>query len=204
MKNTPEYWDDRYRTGVGAGNGSRGRLYEFKLNTVQNIVDDFGIESVVDVGCGDGTQMMSLRVKKYTGLDISPTAIDIASRLSGKGRNYFIMNEDSTAKGKIADMAVSLDVVFHLPDDQYQAHIDLLFRLAKRYVLIYAPNHSGEGIRLASHMHFHEFVPDIKEKFGLDPILRIEQPYPVEGAPANNTSYCEFYLFDMKQEPREE
>ena len=32
--NTPKYWDDRYKTGLGAGNGSRGRLYEFKLRTV--------------------------------------------------------------------------------------------------------------------------------------------------------------------------
>lgn len=197
--NTPKYWDDRYKTGLGAGNGSRGRLYEFKLEQVQKIVDDYKVKSVVDVGCADGNQMMSLKVGKYTGLDISPVAISIAEGLSSESRTYSVIDAKSTAKSKIADMAISLDVIMHLPDDQYQAHLDLLFRLAKKYVLIYAPNMDGEGMRLASHMCFHEFVQDIKEVQGLEPILTIPNLYPVVGgAAANNTSYSEFYLFEKR------
>ena len=201
--NTPKYWDDRYKTGLGAGNGSRGRLYEFKLRTVQGIVDDYGIKSVVDLGCGDGTQMMSLKVDKYIGLDVSEVAIDAASALTSDKRAYMFINEDTTAKGQIVDMAMSLDVIFHLPDDQYKGHMDTLFRLAKKYVLIYAPDSDGKGIRLASHMQFHKFSEDVPK--GWKQVLHVPSEFPiVNGAATSDTSYCEFYLYEKKQSAKRE
>ena len=202
--NTPKYWNERYETGVGAGDGSRGILLHFKLAKVQEIVDKYKIKSVIDIGCGDGRQLSGLEVGKYIGLDISNSAIDKASAFTDKNREYFILNEDTTAKGDQADMAISLDVIQHLPDEQYEAHINLLFRLAKRYVLIYGPNRTGEGIKLASHMFFRKFVQDVVKKHKIEPILIINNDYPVEGDPKPGRSYSDFYLFDKKNGKREE
>lgn len=198
---TAKYWNERYKSGLGAGAGSRGRLYEFKLKTVQQFVDDLKVGSVLDLGCGDGSQLMSLNVKSYLGYDISDVAIDSASILATEARVYSKMTERAAARRSIADMAISLDVLLHLDEAAAKSHIKLLFHLAKRYVLIYAPNRTGEGIRLAGHMHFWEFVPHIKEEYGLDPGVVVKNDYPVTGGnPTGNTSYCDFYLFDMKQD----
>lgn len=202
--NTPQYWNDRYETGVGAGDGSRGQLLKFKVETVQSIVDKYKIKSVIDVGCGDGRQLSRLDVSKYIGLDISSSAIDKASSFTDKNREYFILNEDTTAKGEQADMAISLDVVMHLPYDQFLPHIATLFRIAKRYVLIYGPNRNGADIRLAPHMFFREFAADIEEKYKLKPIEVIRNAYPVEGEPKPGRSYSDFYLYDKKNGKREE
>ena len=90
-----------------------------------------------------------------------------------------------------------MDVLFHLDDEAAINHLQLLFHLSKRYVLIYAPNHSGEGLRLASHMHFREFLPIIKKKYKLKPAKVVKNKYLAStGAP--DTSYADFFLFDLK------
>lgn len=193
------YWDNRYKTGVGAGSGSRGRLYEFKLRTVQDIVDKYGVKSIVDVGCGDGGQMMGLKVEKYIGLDISIVAINSAQAYRSDKREYFPIDADSIATGKTCDMTISLDVIQHLEDDQFAAHMDLLFRLAKKYVLIYAPNHDGVGIRLADHMRFRFFHKYITENFkSARQEMLVLNEYPADARnPSSTTSFSDFYLYEI-------
>ena len=193
------YWDNRYKTGVGAGSGSRGPLYEFKLRTVQDIVDKYSVKSVVDVGCGDGGQMMGLKVESYMGLDISPVAIESAQSFASESRLYQVISAESTAEGKTSDMAISLDVIQHLEDDQFAVHMDLLFRLAKKYVLIYAPNHDGAGIKLADHMRFRFFHKYIAENFKSakhDMVVLNEYPANPQN-PSSITSFSDFYLYEI-------
>lgn len=205
----PSYWNARYKDGSAPGAGSRGRLKAFKLDTVQKIVTDYKIGSVVDVGCGDGAQLRELTVGQYRGIDPSEAAIDLAiASAIDAGKKvpqwmYHVMDEEALAAGRIADMAVSLDVLFHLPDAMYEPHLEILFGLAKKYVLIYAPNRCGDKLRLASHMFFREFVKDVKRMFGVEPILHIANPYPpVPGSSGNDTSYSDFYLFEVEKPKR--
>lgn len=202
----PEYWNARYEQGSAPGAGSRGRLKKYKLDTVQKIVEEYKIGSIVDVGCGDGAQLRDLVVGQYRGIDPSEAAIDQAIAASPRKAPdwiYHVMDEEALAKGRIADMSVSLDVLFHLPDSMYEPHLEILFGLAKKYVLIYSPNRSGKGLRLASHMFFREFVPDVKRMFGAEPILHIPPPFvPVPGSSGNNTSYSDFYLFEVEKPKR--
>lgn len=199
-----QYWNTRYAGGYGTGNGSKGRLKEFKLQSVQKIVDDYAVKSVVDVGCGDGSQLAGLKVAEYRGLDISDVAIGQASKLTNEHRIYSTMDEDAIAKSKVAELAVSLDVVSHLTDDEvFEAHIRLLFHLASKYVLIYGPNRTGEGLQLARHMKFREFVLWIEKNIkGAELIHEIPNRYPpaLRGNRfAGDTSFCDFYLFHMEQ-----
>lgn len=195
------YWDQRWGAGTGLGDGSRGRLAEFKLTTVQNMVDRLNVKSVVDVGCGDGSQLASLKVSGYRGLDISERAIEIASKHTEANRLYSVMDEDAIGAEEIADMSISLDVIIHLDTDALCSHLDLLFHLSRRYVLIYSANHTGDGLALASHMHFTEFVSCIEERYGLTPIEHVLNAYPAvfrKGRIQPGTSFCDFYLYDKK------
>lgn len=202
------YWDKRYEQGIGAGAGSKGRLAAFKLKAVQDIVDAYDIKSVADVGCGDGAQMRNLRVKQYRGFDVSEVAIDLATagaKIQPPDWMYQVMSEDAVSESGIVDMAMSIDVLFHLDETMYKRHLDMLFHLSRRYVLIYAPNHDGKGLELASHMFFREFVPTVKELFKLDPVLHVENefpPEPVKGRVKSDTSFADFYLFDLESKKR--
>lgn len=193
---TADFWDRRYASGIGPGGGSRGRLYEFKLKTVQDIVNRYGVKSVLDLGCGDGTQLQSLQVGHYRGIDISPVAIESASAFSNDTRFYQVMSEAAVSDGQVCDMAVSLDVLFHLDDDRAHDHIGMLFHLSRRYVLIYAPNRDKGDLRLADHMFFREFLPCVRDRFGLEPLETIQNPFPADHRFLQDTSFCNFYLFE--------
>ena len=205
--NNAEYWDHRYKKGIGPGSGSKGRLAAFKLKVVQDIVDTYKVKSIADVGCGDGSQLMALKVDEYKGFDVSNWAIAraiVAAGLRSKWE-YFEMDEEAVTEPNQADMAVSLDVIPFLDEKHFKRHLDMLFHLSRRYVLIYAPNRDAKGLRLASHMHFRQFVPVVKELFKLAPVFHVPNEHPAEqirGRIKPDTSFAEFYLFDMESKKR--
>ena len=70
-----QYWEDRYRRGGDSGSGSYGRLAAFKAEVLNDFVASREITSVVEFGCGDGAQLRRSRYPRYTGFDVSPTAV---------------------------------------------------------------------------------------------------------------------------------
>lgn len=204
------YWNGRYESGAGAGSGSRGRLAEFKLEVVQGLVDKYKVESVVDVGCGDGGQLSELSVKSYLGLDPSPVAVDKACLYrvdtDASSWEYEVFSEEIVMSGNAHDMAISLDVLMHLDEEAYRKHVEMLFHLSKRYVLIYAPNRLANGMKLAPHMFFREWVGEIKDHFGIDPIEHVPNKYPAKdnSSSRNDVSFSEFYLFDIPSKKKKD
>ena len=191
---TVQYWDERYRGSAGAGAGSKGNLYAFKLETVQRLVDKYKARSVVDYGCGDGHQLAGLKVKDYLGLDISSTAIKKAQERGGKVRKYKVMPCDLSECRR--DMAVSLDVIMHLPDGEFEEYMANLFDLAKKYVLIYAPNRLAERLRLEGHMHFRVYTDWIEANTDAKVLEHIKNRYPAK-EPGPAVSFSEFFLFEV-------
>ena len=57
FSNSVEWWERRYSSGGTSGEGSYGRLAEFKAEIVNKFVKENGIDSVVEFGCGDGKQL---------------------------------------------------------------------------------------------------------------------------------------------------
>lgn len=196
--NTLQYWDARYKDGTGVGAGSKGDLYAFKLETVQDLVKKYKVASVVDYGCGDGSQLAELKVKEYLGLDISREAI-LRAQASVEKHDFLVVHEDGKPidiEDCKRDMAVSLDVIPHLPGGEFEAYMENLFALAEKYVLIYAPNRAPDGLRLESHMHFRRFTDWIEANTEAEQIEHIENRYPAE-EPGPGVSYCEFFLFKL-------
>lgn len=77
---------------------------------------------VIEIGCGAGANLVELAradqgIKKLTGYDISPQAIDLAAKNSTERIQYFnkdLLKEDETA----TDLLMVIDVVEHV-DDYY-------------------------------------------------------------------------------------
>ena len=85
-KNSPfpgsaEYWDRRYRGGGNSGDGSYGGLADFKAEIINAFVAENRIDTVVELGCGDGNQLGLMDVPQYTGYDISKKAVEMCAKM---------------------------------------------------------------------------------------------------------------------------
>ena len=70
-------WEQRYLMGGNSGQGSYGVLAEFKAKIVNQFVEEFEVKSLVEFGCGDGSQLMLANYPRYVGLDVSQKAVSI-------------------------------------------------------------------------------------------------------------------------------
>ena len=71
-----DYWEVRYRDGGTSGAGSVGRLAAFKAATINGFVAANAIRSVIDLGCGDASQLALLELPAdYVGVDVSPSSL---------------------------------------------------------------------------------------------------------------------------------
>lgn len=174
------YWDRRYRDGRSSGAGSEGAEGAYKAAYISKFIADHQVQTVVDWGCGDGQVLELIKFPKgtsYTGVDVSQTIVDrMAARFP---QHRFIGPSDGHNYEDAYRMSMSMDVLFHLPDDHdYFEYLDHLFNSATRHVVIYATN-TPDG-KTARHVFRREFTPDIAERF-LDWELKTEEPPLHEG-----------------------
>jgi hypothetical protein len=150
-----EYWDRRYRNGFTSGSGSYGELSRFKAEVINRFVAEHSLHSVVEFGCGDGHQLSLSRYPKYLGLDVSRTAVDMcgAQFRSDPTKSFGLLSDKLDTR---ADLALSLDVIYHLVEDSaFESHMRGLFESAKRYVIIYSDN--AECLSNAGHVRHRCF-----------------------------------------------
>jgi len=77
--NTGDYWQQRYARGGNSGDGSYGKLADFKAEVLNEAVKELGITSVIEFGCGDGNQLTLANYPAYTGVDTS-----LETRIGGR------------------------------------------------------------------------------------------------------------------------
>lgn len=154
------YWDRRYREGRDSGAGSRGETGRAKAEHVNAVIAREDVRSVIDWGCGDGQVLAHITSNiDYVGVDVSPTILESVSR-QHPGRRFYL----DDAPGVVCDLALSMDVLFHFPEDgPYLAYLDRLFRSAGRLVLIYATDHDGG--QTARHVRWRHWTPDVAARF---------------------------------------
>jgi SAM-dependent methyltransferase len=191
------FWDQIYRTGGTSGTGSAGRLAQFKAEIVNGVVAKHRVDSVIELGCGDGSQLALMQYTQYFGLDTSVAAIErCTERFADDPTKQFVTYEPFSETQRLpgADLAVSLDVVYHLLEDAiYERYMRDLFAAGRRFVLIYssdtdAPSPWGE----VRHRRFTEWVERREPHWNL--AYRIPQRFPyVEGD--NETSWSDFSLY---------
>lgn len=179
MKNTAytpsSYWDRRYREGRSSGAGSEGNEGQYKADYVSDFIHNRNINSVIDWGCGDGQVLELIRLEdaQYKGVDVSATVLDrLAARFP---QHTFAEPQDVDDCRITAELGLSMDVLFHFPDDaDYLTYLDHLFGTAEKYVIIYSTNYAGG--RMARHVYRREFTPDVAERFPEWKLTAVETP----------------------------
>lgn len=142
FKGSANYWEERYAKGGNSGAGSYGRAAEWKAEIVNGWVLELDVTSVVDLGCGDGSQLGLAEYPRYLGLDRSSTAVRrCIERFRGDATKSFLRYDPddlSDPAGWLrADLALSMEVIFHLvEDDVFDDYMSRLFGSAERFVVI--------------------------------------------------------------------
>ena len=190
-----EFWINRYKRGENSGAGSYNNLAEFKADVINEFVSDNSIESIIELGCGDGNQIKYFKFPSYIGFDISPIAIEKCKEefKMDKSKHFFHMNQISNHK---ADLVFSLDVIYHLIEDEtYHQYMNQLFDLTNLYVIIYACD-IKDTHKYAPHIKtrkFTDWVINNKQDFQL--VEHIPNKYPLEEGKGSTTSFSDFYIY---------
>jgi SAM-dependent methyltransferase len=169
FRDSKRYWERRYQLAGDSGPGSYGALAEYKAKVLNRFVDEHTVTRVLEFGCGDGHQLSLARYPEYVGLDVAPSAIDRCLELFGADRtkSFFLYSSRhfSDHAGIFrADLVLSLDVLFHLiEDDIFEAYLRHLFAAAERYVIIYSSNDSRPDA--ARHVRHREFTGLVEQRF---------------------------------------
>lgn len=190
------YWERRYRSGGNSGAGSYSKFAEYKAAVINAFVAEHSIRSVIEFGCGDGNQLRLAVYRKYLGLDVSAAAIALCKSAFSSDRTKSFRTLQEYA-GDQAELGLSLDVVYHLiENDVFSRHIELLFRAATRYVIIYSSNtdrnsgHDGEHV---FHRRFTDYVATQIPEWRL--ARHIANKYPYTGNPLTG-SFADFYIYE--------
>ncbi len=167
FKDSSSYWEDRYARGGTSGAGSYGESARAKAEYLNAFVERHGVTTVLELGCGDGAQLELAAYPSYVGFDVSPTIIDkCRTRFHDDPAKEFALYEPegfaAALGGRRFDLALSLDVVYHLVEDEvYRAHIEHLFAHSTRYVIVYSTDVEVAGQGSAVHVRHRAVAADI-------------------------------------------
>lgn len=171
FRSSARYWDRRYRAGGTSGSGSYGADARFKAQVVNDKVARLRCQEVVELGCGDGNQVRLFDIPHYYGVDVAPRAVGNCKTLfEGDPTRVFLASDEFSARRgydipERFDCALSLDVIYHLvEDDVYRAHLSELFGLAPN-VIIYSSTQAVEPNLMAPHVRHRNFLEDVRRLF---------------------------------------
>jgi len=189
------YWEERYRSEGDSGVGSYGKFARFKADIINAFVGTHEVQSVIEFGCGDGNQLRLAKYPKYLGLDVSKTAISKCRRLYANDKSKaFVLRHNYD--GQRADLTLSLDVIYHLiEDDVFENYIRTLFAASNRYVIIYSSdsddNRGYEGTHI-KHRNFSSWVKQNLPEWKL--MKHVPNRYPYKGD-YKTGSFAEFFIY---------
>jgi len=186
------YWDRRYASGENSGDGSYGLSAEYKAAFLNRLIEERKICSAIEFGCGDGNQLALIQYPQYVGLDVSPRAVGFcARRFAQDPTKSFLLYGPHVFPAGIprAELALSLDVIYHLvEDDIYELYLRHLFGAATRFVVIYANNENSRSV--VPHVRPRRFVDDVTRDFGSRWMLTLEDKA--------DFSRCGFFVYEPR------
>jgi hypothetical protein len=194
--NSSSYWDSRYASGGNSGNGSFGELARFKAGVINDFVTEHRINSVIEFGCGDGNQLSLSKYPGYVGIDVSPTALQRCRQLfRGDATKRFLRYGEPGANGLQADLVLSLDVIYHLVEDEiYEKYMQDVFAAAARFVVIYSDNEEAPRDMLhVRHRKFSNWIDQNRPDWRLK--RHIPNKFPWE-AETERGSFADFWIYE--------
>jgi SAM-dependent methyltransferase len=154
------------------------------------------VQTVLEFGCGDGNQLRLGEYPSYLGIDVSRTAIRLSTEaFSHDPSKSFLLYDPRAfvdpARFIRADLALSLDVVFHLvEDDVFDGYMSALFNSADRFVIVYGRSEATREV--APHVRYRDFTHWVDQQLAADWKLVEVKSAPIEG-------YQDFYVFARRQ-----
>ena len=196
--NSKKYWENRYASGGNSGDGSYGRLSQFKAAYLNKFITDNNIQSAIEIGCGDGNQLSIINYPSYTGLDVSSTIIEKCKQKFEKDstKNFLLykpeeFQPDNTLQ---AELALSLDVLYHIVEEKkYLKYLNDLFAMSYKFVIVYSTNFNHQE---AQHVLHRKFTDDIDKLFK-NWKLREHQKNPFPGN-GEQESMADFFIYQHK------
>jgi hypothetical protein len=188
------FWEGNYVQGRSSGSGSYGALAEGKSRFLNDLVRARGIRTVIEFGCGDGNQLSLADYPSYVGLDVSRTAIGLCQRRFADDRTKSFFLYDGayfTDRAGIfrAELALSLDVVYHLTEDSvFEAYLGQLFAAGQRLVVIYSTDAEIGGT--APHVRHRRFTPWVEANC---PRWRLAEVTP---GPNTEQARADFFVYE--------
>jgi hypothetical protein len=195
FRTSVDYWEKRYRKGGDSGPGSYNRLAEFKANFLNTFVQQHHVASVIEHGSGDGAQLKLARYPAYTGVDVSPKAIEICRTLFANDPTKRFFEASLLPTGTKADLALSLDVIYHLVEDHvFDDYMRKLFASGSRFVVVYSSNITKDWhYKHVHHRAFTDWVAKHQPQWFLQ--SKIPNEYPYDPSNPDDTSFSDFYVF---------
>lgn len=188
------YWERTYTRGGTSGPGSYGAPAHGKAEFLNELVRSKGVHSVIEFGCGDGNQLSLAQYPRYVGLDVSATAVKLCMRkfAHDPDKSFFLYDGSCFADHAglfKADMALSLDVVYHLVEDTvFETYMTHLFDAAGRYVVVYATNGAmRDDAPHVVHRHFSSWVDNNCPRWQLKDVTH---------GPAAGPRRADFYVYE--------
>ena len=188
------YWERNYASGETSGPGSYGALGEGKAAFLNAFVRERNVRSVIEFGCGDGHQLSLAEYPRYIGLDVSRSAIArCKNQFSEDSTKSFFLYDGACFVDRlglfVADLAISLDVVYHLTEDAvFAAYMEHLFAAAAKFVVLYATN--TEIPHTAPHVRHRKFTDWINT---YNPRWRLTQ---VVSGPGSDSCRADFFVYE--------
>ena len=189
-----DYWEARYRNGGTSGEGSYGVYADYKAKVVNEFVEKYTVKSAIEFGCGDGNQLTLFKIPNYVGLDVSSTAINRLSDKYKEDSTKSFLHINASGYPKIeAELTLSLDVIFHLvEDDVYHNYMKALFAASTKYVIIYSSNFNQVTNVHEIERKFTEFVE--KELPGWRLVEHMDNP--IGHKHVKDSVYSEFFVYE--------
>jgi hypothetical protein len=191
FRDSQTYWERRYQAGGTSGPGSYALQAQYKADFINRFVEENGIASVIEFGCGDGNQLRLAEYPRYLGLDVAASAVRRCIESFGHDSSKSFLTCDvgasaDRARFLHADLALSLDVVFHLVEDEvFEAYMHALFNAADRFVIIYARDRDARDP--GRHVRWRKYTPWIEANISGWKLVRLE--------PAPLAEYQDFHVF---------
>jgi len=108
------HWNERYASNIelGSGHGSRGEIRDYKRDIIAKTMQDHGLTSVIDLGCGDIEIIRELDIPRYRGVDLSEVVVERNKTLRS---DWIFEAGDITAVDTSDDwgLTLCLDVLIH-------------------------------------------------------------------------------------------
>ena len=189
------YWEKRYASGGNSGVGSYDFFAEFKAEVLNQFVAARGVKTVIEFGSGDGNQLRLAQYPTYVGYDVSSTAVESCRGLfrDDATKSFHLLSEYD---GRKAELALSLDVIYHLVEDRiFETYMRTLFGAAEHYVVIYSSN-TEDNRGSSPHVRHRNFTRWIDESLaGWRLAEHMPNKYPYRGD-YRQGSFADFFIYE--------